>query len=410
MKRNFFYGYIILAVIFFLQIIMFGSQLAFGVFIKPITADTGWTTGLVSGAFSAYSVIQAFSAMMMGWLNDRIGPRLVVTMCGALSGAGLILMYFVHSTWQLYLFYGALAGIGGGGLLAPQMSTVARWFVRRRNMATAVIFAGGGTGGFIGPPIVTWLIYSHNWREAFLFVGIVLLVIVILGAQFLKRNPAALGQLPDGDREAVDTINKAPADFSGLTPKQAIRTRKLWFLSIAYFCIGFCLWTVFLHIVPLAIDRGNSPEAAALILSFMSGAQPLGSIVLGITADKIGSGRALLICACLLLAVTFLLLPVANPWLIGLIVVIMSFGLGGASVIQSSMTAELFGMKSHGAIVGISIFTFAIGGALGTYLGGLVYDMTGSYRVALSICVGLVALAIIMAVILNRMRKTEAAA
>jgi OFA family oxalate/formate antiporter-like MFS transporter len=406
MKRKFFYGYIIVFVIFILQIVLVGPEASFGVFLKPITAEFNWPMAFVAGAFSAYCVVQAFSSILMGWLNDRMGPRFVMTICGILVGSGLMLMYFVHSKWQLYLFYVALGGIGTGGILAPQISTIARWFVKRRNIATGVLFAGGGVGGFIGPTLITWLIYSYGWREAFLFIGIVLFVLVILGAQFLKRDPSTADQLPDGD--GIEVKNKESSDVSGLTTKQAFKTKKFWFFAIVIFCIGFCLWTVFIHIVPYAIDRGISPNVAAMILSAMSLAQVVGNIVGSIIADRIGNGRALVACVCLLLAVILLLLPIANPWLLGFIVIILAFGLGGTSVLQSSMTARLFGMKSHGAILGFIIFAFSIGSALGTYLAGLVYDYTGSYQLIFLLCVVLVVAAIIMAISLNHIRKTEA--
>jgi MFS transporter, OFA family, oxalate/formate antiporter len=403
MKRNFFYGYIIVFVIFIIQIVMFGAQLSFGVFLKPLTAEFNWSMALVSGAFSAYSVMQAFSSLLMGWLNDRIGPRFVMTISGVLVGSGLILMYFVDSAWQLYFFYVALAGIGGGGILAPQISTIARWFNKRRNLATAILFAGGGVGGFIGPPIITWLIYTYSWREGFLLSGIVLFVLVVIGAQFLRRDPSTMGQLTDGDR--IETTAQLPPDVSGLAWKQAFRTNKFWLLVIIMFCIGFCLFIVFLHIVPYAIDRGISPKTAALILSAMSAAQPVGSIVFSIIADRIGNKRALVTCVGLLFAVVFLLLPVANPWLLGLFVIILAFGLGGTSILQSSLTAEFFGMKSHGAILGSTIFTFAIGSAVGTYSAGLAYDHTGNYQLILFVCLILVIIAFILTISLNRIGK-----
>lgn len=407
MKRKYYYGYIIVFIIFIIQIVMFGAQLSFGVFIKPLTAEFNWSMALVSGAFSAYSVMQAFSSLLMGWLNDRIGPRFVITICGILVGSGFILMYFVDSAWQLYFFYVALAGVGGGGILAPQISTIARWFNKRRNMATAILFAGGGVGGFIGPPLITWLIYTYSWREAYLFAGIVLFVLVVTGAQFLKRDPSTMGQLPDGDR--IQSIVQTPLDVSGSTWKQAFKSYSFWLLVIIMFCIGFCLFIVFLHIVPYAIDRGISPEAAAMILSAMSVAQPVGSIVVSILADRIGNKRALVACVSLLFAVGFLLLPVANPWLLGLFVIILAFGMGGTSILQSSLTAEFFGMKSHGAILGSTIFTFAIGSAAGTYSAGLVYDYTGNYQLIFLVCLILVIIAVILAISLNRTGTKETA-
>ena len=164
------------------------------------------------------------------------------------------------------------------------------------------------------------------------------------------------------------------------------------------------------HIVPFAIDRGISPVAAAVILSVMNVAMTVVSIVVGLIADRIGSRRSYITCICLLSAIMFFLLPVTSAWLLGIFVIILSTGIGGVAVIQSSMVAELFGMKSHGAILGCTTFAFTFGSAMGPLTAGLVFDSTGSYQWVFLLCGVLVVVAILMAVSLNRKRKTEALA
>jgi predicted MFS family arabinose efflux permease len=250
--------------------------------------------------------------------------------------------------------------------------------------------------------LISWLIYTYSWREAFLFIGAGVFFIMITSAQFLRRDPYRMGQLPYGEEGKLR--EKVPLDVSGLASKQVFKTKRFWLFALIMFCVGFCLWTIMVHIVPYAIDQGISPESAAMILAAMNGAQPAGSIVLGFIADRIGNGKALITCMCLLSSVILLLLPVTNPWLIGFFVMIAAFGLGGVSVVQSSMTAELFGMRSHGTILGYTVFTFSLGGAVGTYLGGAVFDSTGSYRLVILLCGILVLVAIIVAIFLNRKR------
>ena len=96
---------------------MFGPRVSFGVFINPLISEFNWSMALVSGAFAASTIVQAFSSIVMGWLNDRIGPRFVLTLCGILVGSGLMLMYLVDSVWQLYLLYVVLVGVGMGSLV-----------------------------------------------------------------------------------------------------------------------------------------------------------------------------------------------------------------------------------------------------------------------------------------------------
>jgi MFS family permease len=285
------------------------------------------------------------------------------------------------------------------------MSTIARWFIKRRNLMTAILMAGGGLGGLIGPLLISWIIYTYSWRDAYLLIGAGVFIIVVFSAQFLRRDPYKMGQVPYGEESKASATE--PANTSGLSSKQALKTRKFWFFALIYFCIGFCLWTVLIHIVPYAIDRGISPEVAAIILSSMNGAQPVGSIMWGFVADRIGNSKVLVICLCCLFAVVFLLIPVVTPWLMGFIMIFIAFGLGGVSVTQSSMTAELFGMKSHGTILGYTVFTFSLGGAVGTFIGGAIFDSIGSYQIVFLLCGVLILAAITLAMIISQKRTIE---
>jgi MFS family permease len=403
--QAFFYGYIIVVTLFFMQMVMFGPRGSFGVFIQPITSEFNWSRALISGAFSLSSLTTGISSILMGWLNDRLGPRIVLTLCGILIGAGFILMSFVHSVWQLYLFYVALIGVGMGSLYSPQMSTVARWFVKRRNIMTGVLMAGGGLGGLIGPPLITWIIYSRSWQDAFLYVGIVVCICMILLAQFLRRDPSQINQLPYGANGKSHEEVRITA--SGLSLKQALHTSQYWTFAIAIFCFGLSQTTLMVHIVPHSIDRGISASTAALILAIMSGALTAGSIIVGLAADRIGSRKAFITCYFLLATVGLFLLPLTSAWLFGIFVVVAAFGAGGIAVIESSMTASLFGMKSHGAILGTIVFAFTLGGSFGPYIAGLIFDSTGSYQLAFLLCTILVLIAIILAISLKQVKNVR---
>jgi MFS family permease len=400
MSKRFFYGYIIVCVCFILQVVMFGPRGSFGVFIKPLTTEFEWSRALVAGAFSLSSLTQGGSSILMGGLNDRFGPRFVLTLCGILVGTGLMLMYFVESSWQLYLFYVALIGVGMGGLYAPQMSTVARWFVKRRNIMTGVLMAGGGMGGLIGPPLITSLIYSYGWREAFLFAGIGVFVLIILASQFLKRDPSQVGQVPYG--EGSEARAKASSGGQGMSLPEALRTGTFWIGTLTFFSFGFCFTTLMVHLVPFSMDKGISPASAAIVLSSMNASMTVGSLIVGLTADKIGSRKIFIACICMLSAIALFLLPVNSPWLLGLFGMIVGFGAGGAAVLESSLVAGIFGMKAHGAILGCIVFAFTIGGALGPFIGGAAFDSTGSYQIVFLICFVLVVAATIMSVFITR--------
>ena len=385
---------------------MVGPRNSFGVFIKPLTDEFGWSRGLISGAFSLSTIIMGSSSILMGWLNDRIGPRIVSTICGILIGTSLMLMYFVHSAWQLYLFYSILIGLGMGGVLSPQVSTITRWFISRRNIMLGLLMVGGGLGSIIGPLLITWIIYTYSWRQAFLFVGIGVFIVVILGAQFLKRDPSQKGQLPY--QKGNETSRKTLAIIEELSLNQALHTLKFWLFSLIMFCVGFCMATIAVHIVPLAMDRGNSAISAATILAVMNVAMASGSLVMGLIADQIGSRRMLIVCLCLVSGVMLFLLPVNSTWILGIFAVVLALGGGGIGVLQGTIVAELFGLKSNGVILGVNFFVFTLGFSSGAFTAGLVFDHTGNYQWVILICAGLSIVSIIMALFLNRRRKKEA--
>jgi MFS family permease len=403
MKKHFFYGYIIVFVLFILQLVMCGPRMSFGVFIKPLTDELNWSRALVSGAYSVSGIMMGLSGIFMGWYNDRAGPRIVTTISGILIGAGLIFMYVVDSPWQLYLFYSILIGLGMGGIFVPPMSTITRWFVTRRNFMLSLLLVGGGLGGIIGPPLITWLIYTYNWHLAFLYVGIVVIVLTILLAQFLKRDPSQMDLTPYQRGNEIHRITMADAE--GLSLNQALHTMKFWLFTLIMFCFGYCLTTIMVHIVPYAIDKGISPSTAAMILSVMIVALTSGCLVMGLITDKFGNRRMLIICECLFLSVLLLLLPVNSAWVTGIIVVILALGSGGISIMQVSVIAELFGLKSNGAILGVNEFALTIGGSIGTFVAGLIFDTTGNYQWVFLLCGILTASSIIMALFLNPREK-----
>jgi MFS family permease len=401
-QTPFFYGYIIVGLIFIIQLVMVGANSTSGIFFKPLINEFGWSRALISGAFSFSRIIMGLSGIIMGGLNDRLGPRAVVTICGFLVGAGYLLMSLTNSVWQLYLFYVVILGIGMGGVFVPQMSTVARWFTRRRNLMTGIVFVGGSLGGLIMPPAANWLIASTGWRNSFLVMGGVVLVIIVLGAQFLRGTPRQMGQMPYGENNG---LNEREYNLNlvaeGLSLKEAICTRHLWVLIIMCFCNMFSLATIMVHIVPHATDLGISATAAANILAALGAGLLTGSFVAGIVAEKIGTRIAFIICLIPMLVVLLLLLPITEAWMIGLLMFVMALGNGGGAALMSPMFAELSGMRSHGLILGFSSLIGSLGGAFGPFIAGYIFDTRGNYQWAFLICGALIATGLAISILLR---------
>jgi MFS family permease len=401
-KPPFFYGYVIVIAAFIIQLLMFGQRNSFGVFFKPLLTEFGWTRALISGAFSISTIVQGLSGILMGGLNDRLGPRVVMTLCGFLLGLGVLLMSQINAAWHLYLLYVVMVGIGMGGIYAPQMSTVARWFIDRRSVMTGIVAAGGGIGGLITPPIINWLIAIFGWRNSYIIMGTLILVILISAAQFLRRDPAKMGQEPYGENKGVEQrLNLATNGFS---LREAIYTIQFWMTAAILFCWAFCVVTIMVHIVPHTTDLGISATTAANVLAVIGVGILAGVMVLGSVADRIGTRQAYIICFILISTALFWLLIAREVWMLYIIAAIIGFG-GGGVTLASPMVADLFGIRSHGLILGACFFCQTIGSAAGPFMAGYVFDLTGSYQVAFIVSAAASVVGLILAVILRPIKR-----
>ncbi|MFC1911905.1 MFS transporter [Chloroflexota bacterium] len=376
---------------------MWGAFYSFGVFFNPLLEEFGWTRAMTSGAFSLSLVVLSFFVIVAGRLNDRFGPRIVISVSGLGLGIGYILASQVNATWQLYLYYGVIIGASMSAAYVPIVSTVARWFVKRRGMMTGVAVSGLGMGTLITPLIANWLVSNYGWRFSYTAFGIVVLVIIILMSQLLRRDPGQIGQVPYGADDSRENLSTQPIGFS---LKQALHTKQFWMLGFSAGCFAISLGTVMVHIVPHAIGLGISATSAASILSIVGGAGTVSRIIIGTACDRIGSKPALTICFAFLLVSILVLLIAKELWMLYLFAVLFAFAYGGMSAVISPTVAQFFGLVSHGAILGV-INVFGEGGSgVGSVLTGYIFDVTGGYQVAFSLCLALsfVCLSLIIAI------------
>lgn len=375
---RFFYGYIVLTAAFLIQVIAWGLNNSFGVFFHPLLTEFGWSRALISGAISLSFLVHGFSSIFIGGLNDRFGPRLIMTGCGCFLGLGYLLMTGVKAIWHLYLFYGLVVGVGLSGMDVILLSTIARWFVKKRGMMSGIIKVGTGVGMVIMPIFVTWLINSYGWRVSFTYLGILILILILLLAQFLVRDPAKMQQFPDNERGADNgTLYLVE---TGLSFQNAVRTRQFWTVCAVYLIILFCVYTIMMHIVQYAIDLGISAENGANILATIGAVSIAGRFIMGSASDRVGNRVALMICFLFLLTGLVWLQFAKKLWMLYLFAAINGFAHGGVFALSSPFVAELFGTRSHGVIFGIVIFSGTVGGAIGPVLAGHVFDVTQSYR------------------------------
>jgi MFS family permease len=402
---RFFYGYIVVGAALLIMAIMWGAYNSFGIFFEPVLTDFGWTSAIISGGFSLSWIVQGVLGIVMGRLNDRLGPRVVLAISGFLVGLGYLLMSQVGAVWQLYLFYGVIIGAGMGGSWVPIVSTIARWFAKRRSLMTGIVLSGVSIGTLVGAPVANRLISAYGWRMSYIIMGGIVLGVVVLAAQFLRRDPTQARQksYSGSEGQKQEPVSETHSFFL----REAVRARQFWLTSGMFFCLGFCVYTIIVHIVFHAIGLGISSTSAADILATAGGLSIVGRIVLGSAGDRFGNRRVFVIGFILIAATLFWLVPAKEAW--GLYLFAAAFGLafGGCITSQSPLVAGLFGLSSHGLILGvINLLGFTLGAAVGPLIAGHIFDITGSYQLAFIVTAATGVVGLILTVLLKPIERS----
>lgn len=408
--RHVHYGWVMVVISIGVLVTLGLTFHCFGVFLKPITTELEWDRGALSAAYSIMVLVAGPVAIVAGRLSDRYGPRPLVTIGGLLTGIAFLLTSQISALWHIYLIWGILIGIGATFCLLPIMAIVPRWFTKKRGIATGMVMSGMGVGGIISPLLSQWLISAYGWRQAFIILGLITLVIIIPLAQFMRQSPQQVELKPYGGDEIIENKQSQSSATKGLSFSQAVRTREFWLWGLIQAALFFCMGAVVVHIVPHATDVGIPEVIAASILSISAGVGIFGRLGIGIISDRVGGRLTLSVCLILAtLGLTWLLF--ANEiWMFYLYAVVQGLSFASVVTLLPVLTAELFGLKSLGVIIGALTLVGVVGEAIGPILTGSVFDITGSYWLAFLTCVVICAAAVILSLVLLRYKgKTSMA-
>ena len=395
-KKKFFYGNVIVALGLFINMVLGGTLYTFSVFFEPLSTEFGWTRAATSGAFSLYMILHGFFYIVTGKMNDKLGPRIVMSLCGLLMGAGYMMMALTGEIWHIYLIYGVIIAVGMSGGYVPLISTVTRWFTgnNKRGLMVGISVAGVGLGTMIFPPLARWLIDSYGWKTSYVVIGVAVLVIIMSAAQFLKRAPEQIITSPDNSSN-IDTQQQ------GLSVQKAMKTRQFWLITFAYFGFGFILQAIMVHIVMHITGLDIPGTSAATMFIVLGGASVCARISLGSLADRVGN-QSIIIGSFILLTLTLLWLFIAKEmWAFYIFGALFGFGYGGMVASQSPIVADLFGMRSHGVILGVIVSTITFGSSVGPVVAGAIYDASSSYTAAFIVCVVFAIIGIILSLLLR---------
>ena len=404
-EKRFFYGYIVAAAGFAIWLIGWGTYTpCFSVFFKPLLAEFGWSRAETSLAYSLSFLVQAGLAIMMGWLTDRLGPRIVMTVLGSFLGVSYLLMSQVSALWHFQINYALVGGIGISTLTVPVMVTVSRWFIKKRALMIGIVQAGNGVGGFIFPPIAGWLILTYGWRSAYAIFGIIALAGMMIAGFFLKRDPRDTGQLPDGESAFMTVEEKRSnpgLNEAGVSLREAVHTRQFWMIAGIYFSFGFCRSTFLAHIPAHVQDLGFSLADGANILAVITGSSMFSRIGMGRVADKIGNRKGLMISFAVTTISLIWGLAANDLWKLYLFAFAFGVGWGNQAVLRFSLTSEVFGIASLGLVMGILGVAESVAATFGSYFAGYIFDVFGSYQLVFWLGVGISSTGILLAWLLK---------
>jgi len=393
MRLPFFYGWVIVAVVFVSMGIGVNARTAFSLLFPPILDEFGWERGVTAGAFSFGFLVSAVLSPTLGRLMDRVGPRVVMELGVGLMAAGLLLAPLTTQPLHLYLTLGVL--VGGGSVClgySGQSLFLPNWFVQRRGLATGIAFAGVGIGSITLLPWVQVVIQEAGWRTACWSMGLLVLLVLAPINLLLRKSPEDMGLQPDGGA-ATGTIavprasNVVDADWAAVdwTLGRAVRTTRFWWIAFGYFCGLYAWYAVQVHQTKYLIEIGFSPTIAAWALGLVSLAGIPGQIALGHVSDRIGREWVWTV-GMLGFAVCYLALILLqhNPSPALLYVMIAAQGaLGyGVTSVFAAIVAEIFQGKHYGSIFGTLMLAAISGGAAGPWLTGVLYDALGGYMLA----------------------------
>jgi MFS family permease len=311
--------------------------------------------------------------IVMGRLADRFGvvvPVVIGTVC---LGAGFIVAGFADSLWQFALAQGLLIGfLGSSATFAPLVADTSLWFHRRRGIAVAICASGNYLAGALWPPVVQYFFDTAGWRQTYMGVGAFCIAAMLPLALVLRRRPPALVVA------SADGTGHAPAPHSlGLPPRLLLGL--LCTAGVAC-CVAMSMPQV--HIVALCGDLGFAAARGAEMLSLMLGFGIVSRLLSGWICDRIGGLRTLLLGSALQMVALTLYLPADD--LASLYVVSALFGLfqGGIVPSYAIIVREYFAPRVAGTIVSVVLTSTLFGMALGGWMSGAIFDLTGSYRAA----------------------------
>lgn len=364
-----------------------GGMYLIVVSLKEVAMEFGWPRAVPSFAFSLQFIGSGFGGIVMGYALDRHGFIVPALVGSVMVGMGGILGSYIDSAWQLYLIYGLMFGLSGqGSLAAPGLANIARWYDRRRGMAVGMVSSGQALAGIVWPPIFGVAIAAVGWRDMFFWFGVfslcVMLPLCIIVRHkpppYVPPKPVATPSADRGTQKDVGAAKQPPSIF-------AIQSTLC--CAIVGCCVAMALPLG--HLVAFVSDRGHPVQDAVEVLAVMLMAAFFSrAVLLGIVSDRVGGLRALIVFS-VVQAVMLASFTIAYElWALYVVALLCGLGYGGIFPIYAVAVRDHLPIMEAGRRTGIIFLFGAVAMGFGGWIGGYLFDLTGSYTVPFLIGAG----------------------
>ncbi len=359
------YAWVMVACVFILSALSFGTLASLSVFLKPLSLEFGWSRGQASFGYTVISFASALFGVFWGYIADKYGTRWFGIVAALAMSLSLFLLSKQTSIYHFYGFYFLFGAFGNAMVTAPLFANVGFWFRKNPGLALGITAAGGAVGQGLIPYFSGIIIETDGCQAAYYFMAIIYLAIAIPAALFIRESPWR--------EQARTSLVEEPRDFP-LSEKEAIT----WLCSAVIFCC-ICMSVPIVHLVPLLTDTEFSMEFATSVLMVLMFCGAFGRILGGKLGDMIGALPAYILMS-LGQAISVIWFPyITDP--MGLYLLAAFFGFTYSGVMSSILvcTRMMVSAKFAGRANSIGSFFGWLGMGMGGFFGGYFFDLYGDY-------------------------------
>jgi MFS family permease len=366
------------------QFILLGpTYQTLGYFYSPWIREFGWNHAKVAVTTTAFLFAQALISPLVGWLLDRIPAQIVMTVAALATAIGYLWASGIHSFVPMVAAF-ALIGAGvSASTYVPAMMVAANWFSQRRGLGLGIVLAGAALGGTVLSPVVELLLVKYGWRVAMVCLTVPMFLIAIPIILVVVRTRPSSGSETRSVKEQADALH-------GLDVRAALLSLPFWMLVVTEFVYNIGYQGFVHHLMTYYIGAGFRPEHAALVIGFLTFFTMTGAIALGSFADRRGV-RVVLTGSLVSLALGIVMVVGAASGTFGTFWAIASMigaglSVGASATLLPAILAEALGLKRYGTLWGLIRLIGWIGGGLGPFITGQIFDHTGTYSFAFEFC------------------------